>query len=556
MAQQIDHSKIVWDESSPQQLIDPGQVNWGEDKQANSFVTSAAGRFVKGLKDPIDGAAQALVHALPDGVVNAMNDGAKYLNELPVIGEATKAIGLTPAGPEQMDEQLRNDEQQYQQARKSSGQDGIDLARVAGNIVGTLPMANVLPSAGAGLAAKTIAGATNGAVFGATMPVTEGDYADQKKTQIGVGAMLGGTAPVVFQGLGKVISPAASKNQHVQTLIDAGVTPTPGQLMGGIEQRVEDKATSLPIVGDAITSARQRAVIDYNKAIFNRALAPIGVKVDQIGRDGVAAAQQAIEKAYDDIMPQIQFKADAQFANELGNIRAMIQHLPEGQAKAFDSVINSKLMQKMTPQGAADGLNYKQVTSEIGRLARTYMSDVDADKRQLGMALKEVQAAVRDNLVRARPQAAQRLATIDKAYSNFTRLQQAAGMSSDGIFTPAQFKSAVRAGDRTIRKGSYAKGGAILQDLADAGATVLNSKIPDSGTAGRLLGAGAGLGAGVYNPAIPASLVGASVPYLPGADAFMKALIAVRPKGAEAVAGRVANVPSALVPALMGDYHE
>ncbi len=556
MAQQIDHSKIVWDESGPQQLIDTGQVNWGEDKQASSFLTSAAGRFVKGLKDPIDGAAQALVHALPDGVVNAMNDGVKYINELPVIGETTKAIGLTPAGPKQIDEQLRNDEQQYQQARKSAGQDGMDLARVAGNVVGTLPMASILPSADAGLAAKTAIGATNGAVFGGTMPVTEGDYTDQKKTQIGVGAMLGGAAPVVFQGLGKVISPAASKNQHVQTLIDAGVTPTPGQLMGGIAQRVEDKATSLPIVGDAITSARQRAVIDYNKAIFNRALAPIGVKVDQIGRDGVAAAQQAIEKAYDDIMPQIQFKADAQFANELGNIRAMIQHLPEGQAKAFDSVINSKLMQKMTPQGAADGLNYKQVTSEIGRLARTYMSDVDADKRQLGMALKEVQAAVRDNLVRARPQAAQRLATIDKAYSNFTRLQQAAGMSSDGIFTPAQFKSAVRAGDRTIRKGSYAKGGAILQDLADAGAIVLNSKIPDSGTAGRLLGAGAGLGAGVYNPAIPASLVGASVPYLPGADAFMKALIAVRPKGAEAVAGRVANVPSALVPALMGDYHE
>lgn len=556
MTQQIDHSQIVWDESGRQQSIDPSQVNWGGERQENGFVTSAAGRFVKGLKDPLDGAAQALVHALPGGVVNAVNDGAKYLNELPLIGDVTKAIGFTPAEPEQMDQQLRNDEQQYQQARKSAGQDGMDLARVAGNVVGTLPASSVLPSAGAGLAAKTAIGATNGALFGATMPVTEGDYADQKKTQIGVGAMLGGAAPTVFHGIGKVISPAASKNQHVQTLINDGVTPTLGQLMGGIAQRLEDKATSLPIVGDAITSARQRAVIDYNKAIFNRVLAPIGVKVDQVGREGVAAAQQAIEKAYDDIMPQIQFKADAQFASELGNIRSMIQHLPEGQAKAFDSVINSKLMQKMTPQGAADGLNYKQVTSEIGRLARTYMSDVDADKRQLGMALKEVQAAVRENLVRARPQAAQRLATIDKAYSNFTRLQHAAGMSGDGIFTPAQFKSAVRAGDRTMRKGAYAKGNAIMQDLADAGTSVLNSKIPDSGTAGRLLGAGAGLGAGVYNPAIPASLVGASVPYLPGADAFMKGLIAVRPKGAEAIAGRVSNMPSTLVPALMGDYHE
>jgi len=129
-------------------------------------------------------------------------------------------------------------------------------------------------------------------------------------------------------------------------------------------------------------------------------------------------------------------------------------------------------------------------------------------------------------------------------------------MSADGIFTPAQFKTAVRAGDRTMRKGSYAKGSAIMQDLADAGSSVLNSKIPDSGTAGRLLGAGAGLGAGVYNPAIPASLVGASVPYLPGADAFMKALIAVRPKGAEAVAKGIAKTPNTVLPALVGDYHE
>lgn len=555
MAQQIDHSQIAWDEENPQGLINPNHVQWDKPKDDN-FLASTTGRFIKGLKDPIDGAAQALAHALPDSITDAMNEGVQRLNDLPVIGQATKAIGLTPATSAQLDDDIRKSEQQYQLARKDAGQDGLDLARITGNIVGTLPLNSVLPGGGASLASKAAAGSAGGAVFGATMPVADGDYSEQKKTQIGMGALLGGAAPGVLQGVGKIISPAASKNPHVQTLIEAGVTPTPGQLMGGIAQRVEDKATSLPIVGDAITSARQRAVVDYNKAIFDRTLAPIGVKVDQVGREGVAAAQQAIEKAYDDIMPQIQFKADSQFVSELGNIRTMIQHLPDGQVKAFDSLLSSKLVQKMTPQGSADGLNYKQATSELGRLARTYMSDVDADKRQLGLALKEVQNAVKDNLIRARPQAAQKLATIDKAYSNFTRLQQAAGMSADGIFTPAQFKNAVRAGDRTMRKGAYAKGSAIMQDLADAGSSVLNSKIPDSGTAGRLLGAGAGLGAGVYNPAIPASLVGASVPYLPGADAFMKALIAVRPKGAEAVAGRLSNMPSTLGPALMGDYHE
>jgi len=395
MAQQIDHSQIAWDDENPQGLINPNHVQWDKPKDG-SFLASTTGRFIKGLKDPIDGAAQALAHALPDSITDAMNEGVQRLNDLPVIGQATKAIGLTPATSAQLDDDIMKSEQQYQLARKDAGQDGLDLARVTGNIVGTLPLNSVLPGGGASLASKTAAGAAGGAVFGATMPVTDGDYSEEKKTQIGMGAILGGVAPGVFQGVGKIISSAASKNPHVQTLIEAGVTPTPGQLMGGIAQRVEDKATSLPIVGDAITSARQRAVVDYNKAIFDRTLAPIGVKVDQVGREGVAAAQQAIEKAYDDIMPQIQFKADSQFVSELGNIRTMIQHLPDGQVKAFDSLLSSKLVQKMTPQGAADGLNYKQVTSELGRLAKTYMSDVDADKRQLGIALKEVQNAVKD----------------------------------------------------------------------------------------------------------------------------------------------------------------
>ncbi|MBK7025376.1 MAG: hypothetical protein IPH41_18505 [Sulfuritalea sp.] len=109
-------------------------------------------------------------------------------------------------------------------------------------------------------------------------PVGDGDFWAQKSQQAAVGGLMGGAVPAVASGISRMISPRASVNPDVLALRAAGVRPTVGQTLGGMANRVEEKAISLPIVGDAIASARTRATGELNQAVANRALQPIGAK--------------------------------------------------------------------------------------------------------------------------------------------------------------------------------------------------------------------------------------------------------------------------------------
>jgi hypothetical protein len=50
--------------------------------------------------------------------------------------------------------------------------------------------------------------------------------------------------------------------------------------------------------------------------------------------------------------------------------------------------------------------------------------------------------------------AVQAFARADEAFANLVRVEKAAGMSDEGIFTPQQLKNAVRSFDRSARKGT------------------------------------------------------------------------------------------------------
>jgi hypothetical protein len=76
-----------------------------------------------------------------------------------------------------------------------------------------------------------------------------------------------------------------------------------------------------------------------------------------------------------------------------------------------------------------------------------------------------------------------------------------------------------------------------MQDLSDAAENVLGPKYPDSGTAGRIMAGGLAAGGGyMLDPTIPMALGAASVPYLPGANKVMAAVLAgERPKSIQAM---------------------
>lgn len=419
------------------------------------------------------------------------------------------------------------------------------LLRTVGGVVGDVAT-NV--AATAGLPMGTLKSqVAAGAGLGLAQPVGT-DESRLKNVALGAGGAAVGN--LALRGAAKVISPNTSP--EVKKLIGEGVGLTPGQILGGGAKATEEKLTSVPILGDLIKGAQGRGLEDFNRAAYNRALKPIGESADKsfpVGREGLEMVNQKLSDAYNSLLPKLSFKADPQLSQEIASLRQMVTSgLPETQANQFDKVLREQLVGKMTPQGSMNGEALKAVEAELGRLSKGYRSDPAFDNRQLGDAIGTLQQHIRDNLARNNPAQAAELQKINEGYANYARLRDAGSRqgAEGGVFTPAQLSAAVRAGDKSVGKGDFAKGNALMQDLADPGKKVVANKYPDSGTAGRgLLGALAAGGAGAFaNPAVPMGVALGAAAYTRPGQAALQTLLTQRP----AVAVPISEMLKTLAP--------
>lgn len=434
------------------------------------------------------------------------------------------------------------------------GNDGLDVGRLAGNIVGAAPLAVAAPSgAGLGLAARTGIGAATGAMANALQPVQNPgeDFWQQKGTQAGIGAGFGAAGTMLGSGVARLVRPKTDPG--IAKLASEGITPTPGQVLGGTFKSVEERARSLPILGDAITKGQQRAQAQLNVAALNRALFPLGKslpKAIKIGREAVDYVDDVLSKSYDDAITKIKTPAiDNQFLDDLSNLTQMVRNQPHEMAQRLDRIITNEILDR-TEYGRLTGEAIKKAESELGRLAKGLRTSQSADDRVLGEAVFEAQRSLRDWLQRAAPAGvADQLKRTNEAWKNFVRVQYASGMkgADDGVFNASQLQSAVRNLSPGVggRKPQFARGEAVMQDLSDPAQRVLTSKYPDSGTAGRLM---LGAGAAYLEPMSVAALGLPSAAYAPGIQRGLMHLLATRPEGATAVANQI----RALSPALGG----
>jgi hypothetical protein len=515
--------------------------------------------ILRAWRDPIDGGAQLLTHALPASVVDA---GNKFNNWL---ADKTGLVAPIPVGG--VDQMVQEGEQQYQAGRRAAngGQDpGFDGWRAVGSVASpaNLALAELAPMTKATSLAQLMArGGVSGGSFGLLSPVVNGggDYWNDKGKQVSEDAMSGALMAPVGAALARAISPKTTAD--VKLLMNEGVTPTPGQILGDGFARTEDKLTSVPILGDMIKNSQRRAVEDFNQAAYNRALGPIGESSEaNIGRAGIEEVKTKLGDAYNALLPKLNFRADAQFSSELGNLSGMINNgnVPPQVAKQFDSILQNEVVSRMTKGGTMDGQNFKAMEDALTDKIKAFGSSSDPSHRDVSRALSQVLQSARDNLTRSNPQAAQELSAINQGYANYARLRQASAAlgAEHGVFTPAQLQNAVKAGDKSVGKGGFATGNALMQDLSEAGKTVLGSKYPDSGTAGRAaMYAVPGMaGMAMANP-LAAALAGgigtaAVAPYTALGQKLAAALLARRPAGAESVANGVRSAAPLLGAAL------
>ena len=527
---------LTWDNDAPPHS--GGVILWDDPAPTarQKDLTTTNARVLRGAVDPIDSGAQMLYNALPKGLVSAVDSVNNWL------ADKTGLVAKIPTGG--MNQFISEKEKEYQDARKATGQSGVDFARMGGNMLATLPVGWAAP-AKAGLGARALYGAVTGAAGGALQPVADAgddDFWGKKGGQVAAGAAVGGVLAPVAGAVARVIQPKASTNPQLKMLRDAGVNPTIGQALGGAANAVEEKMTSIPIMGDMISRARRNAVEQFNNAAINRTVQPIGESVEGIGSQAVRDAGDKLSRFYDDTLGRVSgVNLDNQFSQDLGQLQQMATGLVPDMQRRFQKTLGDVVMHRVSPSGGMSPQTYKTVDSELGNIAGRYSKSSVASEQELGDAVSQLQNLLSQNMRRSNPAVAQDLANADNGWANLVRIEGAAKAAdkSEGVFTPGQLAQAVRNADQSTRKRAVARGSALMQDLATAGQNVLGNKVPNSFTTDRALLAGGGVGAYLINPYIPAALAGGGALYTQPVQRLAVSALADRPEFAGLLADGV-----------------
>lgn len=483
----------------------------------------------------------APVASQPDGaIMSGVKGAAAGFGKTVLAGQELVGKGLEAIGAETPGKWLVND------ARKGIGnleqetaQDKVahPWAEGAGEIGGEMAIPGGIAGKIGGNALKM--GAITGAIGGALTPGSggEGDadknYWADKGMGVAGGALTGAATGGAGNALSRTIAPQLTP--AIKKLLDAGIELTPGQMGGRVLNAMEDKAMSIPITGDAIKAARRRGIDQFNGVTINSALGEIGQKLPKgvmSGHEAIEAAQDAVSNEYNRILPNTRLHSDPTYQADIGNLRSLVGEMPPTHVQMFDNIYRNRVAQRLGPQGNMDGFTFKQVESELTTLANGFRRSRDMADRQLGTAIKEVQSSLRDAFERSNPGKRAEIASANRAYAKLSRAEDASmrrAGEGDGVFTPADLWQSIKSDAlRSGRRKAFARGDGDLLELANAGQQVLPSKIPNSGTADRLLmrvGAGEGLahmlGHGVGGLGGIAGLLAGAAPYTPPASKAM-----------------------------------
>lgn len=490
--------------------------------------------FEKGLYTPVNN----LSHWMEGGMRKFLSPDT--MGELANAGAAIRKV--IPQGVSR----FIDNPQSYYDAQAKKGVLPGGAGEIAGNVIGAIPTLYLTKN-------PALAGAAGG-ILTTNKPDDLGGVAKDAL----FGALGGKLADVGLNKLSGAIAPKLSAS--VQKLLGEGVHLTPGQIMGGLAKSTEDKLTSFPILGDMIQGARGRGMASFNIAALNRVLKPLGDSLPKDaapGHEAIAATSQKVSDAYNSLLSGVTVKADKTFSQALGKIAADAKSaLPPDRAAQFAKITRDLLTTKLSKGGAMTGEGVKQFESRLGQLISKFGSSTDGDQQILAGHLGEVQSELRDLVGRSNPVVASRLKDINAAFANLVRVQKAAGSvaAEHGVFTPAMLVNAAKSADTSARKSATAKGTALMQDFAAAAKEVMPSKVPDSGTPGRLLMnliTGAGLTGGtalhMVNPAAVAAGGAATLPYTKVGGKIATKLLTARPAGAQGVADAVAKLRAPVI---------
>lgn len=515
------------------------------------------------LRDPVRATLQGPTLGFSDeigsGVAALAAKGAQKVGLIPDTGES---VGDIYSG---MQSQVSGEQKEYAKENPMTAL-GLELAGAVPLAVATggasMPsLASKAPAVANVLSkAQAIAPTTYNALRGAAMaaPVgaaygagtaEQGERMEGAKKGGTVAAIAGGGIPVLGAGISRAVSTKASQNPQLQSLLAQDVKPTVGQAMGGMVNRAEQKAISIPFVGEMIAgkrgAAKDQALKAFNNRTINETLAPIGQKVKGHGQEAVSEAAKKASNAYESALSKIKgVQLDDVFMSNLDELKGMAKGLSGGYARKFERLIDDEVVSRLSPNRAMIPEAYKKLDSVLGKKGATFAKSTNASEKEFGDAVLQLQNLLKEQMFRSNPKVAGELKSADTAYAMLTKIEAAAAKAADkdGIFTPKQLMQAVKTGDQSIRKRNIAHGEGLLQKTAKTGideAAFLADSVANSGTVDRAAQIGTG-GALFAEPVTAASMLGSGVTlYSQPVQNMLVNAIAKRPEGAQALAKKI-----------------
>lgn len=404
--------------------------------------------------------------------------------------------------------------------------------QVTGATLGTLGVGKALGAGsallgarGAALASPLAADIAYGAGYGA------GNNDENRMAGAAMGGALGFAGNKIGTGAVNTLGRAVSgvTDSAVRNLDAAGVPMTLGQMVGqsGIGGRMvkgaEDRLSGISVLGDMINARRGEGLKAYNAAEFNRGVAPIGGNVTETGPQGVDQAFNATRGAYGDAVKGVDIPLDQQYAQELGQAMQTGANLPGSMGEEFGYTMNNRVRPELDG-GNITGEAYQAIMQGLKRDKASFAGQPRG--YDFGQAIGGVQDATKGMMMRGGgASVVDGLNAADKAYGNAKILQDAVNRARNGsrsgevnIFTPSQLIDASAASGK-FWGGTQGTTRRPFTGLADDAQKILPNKVPDSGTAGRLLlpavlgGGAAGAGAmGWIDPGTAALIAAIAAP--------------------------------------------
>lgn len=462
-----------------------------------SAMSTEGLQFIAGSQQEPDGAISKIMRTAresPSELLEPFPRGvAEGMFVEPVLGLSqlvTRGLGM---GETALDRYITQREQRIEETpgMESGRFAGLFLSPAAGPLSRVPGLVSKTPAVGG---SRVFQSAVTGGSAAALTPVTtEGDFAEQKAMQAGVGAVAG---PIMDIALSPLARMGAPESPDALALQRAGVDVsrlTPGQQLGGVIKRAEETLKSVPILGETVRQAELRGFEEFNRGLINSVVQrsnPKATLPKAVTTSGaIDFAGKELSRAYTRELAKINIVPDVNmFVRLNGVIPQYSQTLSDEKAALLSKLINNRVIKQIQvkPGKTLSGQAIKRIDSELGQLERRYKKSMNAEDQTIGQALSDAKSTIRDYIGQQDPTG--EINKLNGIFADFLRLENAAASSrrSDNVFSPEQLQASVRAMDESRRRMGFARGQARMQQTAQSGREMLGTRVPDSGTPERL----------------------------------------------------------------------